>query len=148
MEDILSQISSLQILKDLYGGGSQKHFQTLYLQFQVRMVKEEIRFELVQDVGKNVTVLKSVKFNVSNDWHTVEIDYRKGRLKLTVDHINKHAQMLGEIGNIEFKRECQKLASYFFSRTSTKLLIKKLTEIAYKFLTLLSHFELSLYICM
>ena len=59
------------------------------------MVKEEIRFELVPDVGKNVTVLKSVKFNVSNDWHNVELDYRKGRIKLTVDHHNKHAQMFG-----------------------------------------------------
>ncbi|XP_045517931.1 contactin-associated protein-like 2 isoform X1 [Pieris brassicae] len=63
--------------------------------FEVRMVKEEIRFELVPDLGKNVTVLKSVKFNVSNDWHTVELDYRKGRIKLTVDHHNKHAQMFG-----------------------------------------------------
>ncbi|KAM3960760.1 axotactin [Aphomia sociella] len=63
--------------------------------WEVRMVKEEIRFELVPDVGKNVTVLKSVKFNVSNDWHTVEIDYRKGRIKLTVDYHNKHAQMFG-----------------------------------------------------
>jgi hypothetical protein len=60
------------------------------------MVKEEIRFELVPDVGKNVTVLKSVKFNVSNDWHNVELDYRKGRIKLTVDHHNKHAQMFGK----------------------------------------------------
>lgn len=63
--------------------------------WEVRMVKEEIRFELVPDVGKNVTVLKSVKFNVSNDWHNVELDYRKGRIKLTVDHHNKHAQMFG-----------------------------------------------------
>lgn len=63
--------------------------------WEVRMVKEEIRFELVPDVGKNVTVLKSVKFNVSNDWHTLELDYRKGRIKLTVDHHNKHAQMFG-----------------------------------------------------
>lgn len=64
--------------------------------FQVRMVKEEIRFELVPDVGKNVTVLKSVKFNVSSDWHNVELDYRKGRIKLTVDYHNKHAQMFGK----------------------------------------------------
>ncbi|CAG5025078.1 unnamed protein product [Parnassius apollo] len=63
--------------------------------WEVRMVKEEIRFELVPDIGTNVTVLKSVKFNVSNDWHTVELDYRKGRIKLTVDNHNKHAQMFG-----------------------------------------------------
>ncbi|XP_026732493.1 contactin-associated protein-like 5 [Trichoplusia ni] len=63
--------------------------------WEVRMVKEEIRFELVSDVGKNVTVLKSVKFNVSNDWHNVELDYRKGRIKMTVDHHNKHVQMFG-----------------------------------------------------
>ncbi|PZC82361.1 hypothetical protein B5X24_HaOG210664 [Helicoverpa armigera] len=65
--------------------------------WEVRMVKEEIRFELVSDVGKNVTSvnLKSVKFNVSNDWHNVELDYRKGRIKMTVDHHNKHVQMFG-----------------------------------------------------
>ncbi|XP_045536292.1 contactin-associated protein like 5-3 [Papilio machaon] len=63
--------------------------------WEVRMVKEEIRFELVPDIGTNVTVLKSVKFNVSNDWHTVELDYRKGRIKLSVDSHNKHAQMFG-----------------------------------------------------
>lgn len=67
-----------------------------YCQFQVRMVKEEIRFELVSDVGKNVSVLKSVKFNVSNDWHNVELDYRKGRIRLTVDHYNKQVQMFGK----------------------------------------------------
>ena len=64
------------------------------------MVKEEIRFELVPDVGKNVTVLKSVKFNESNDWHAIELDYRKGRIKLTVDHHNKHAQMFGTFYHI------------------------------------------------
>lgn len=63
--------------------------------WEVRMVKEEIRFELVSDVGKNVSVLKSVKFNVSHDWHNVELDYRKGRIRLTVDHHNKHVQMFG-----------------------------------------------------
>ncbi|CAB3260316.1 unnamed protein product [Arctia plantaginis] len=63
--------------------------------WEVRMVKEEIRFELVSDVGKNVSVLKSVKFNVSNDWHNVELDYRKGRIRLTVDHYNKQVQMFG-----------------------------------------------------
>lgn len=64
------------------------------------MVKEEIRFELVPDIGTNITVLKSVKFNVSNDWHTVELDYRKGRIKLTVDRHNKHAQMFGKYFNL------------------------------------------------
>ncbi|KAH9638999.1 hypothetical protein HF086_000925 [Spodoptera exigua] len=63
--------------------------------WEVRMVKEEIRFELVSDVSKNVTALKSVKFNVSNDWHNVELDYRKGRIKMTVDQHNKHVQMFG-----------------------------------------------------
>lgn len=60
------------------------------------MVKEEIRFELVSDVGKNVTVLKSVKFDANNDWHTVELEYTKGRFKLTVDNHNKPAQMFGK----------------------------------------------------
>ncbi|KAI8426434.1 hypothetical protein MSG28_005270, partial [Choristoneura fumiferana] len=61
--------------------------------WEVRMVKEEIRFELVSDVGKNVTVLKSVKFDPNNDWHTVELEYTKGRFKLTVDNHNKPAQI-------------------------------------------------------
>ncbi|XP_049874531.1 axotactin isoform X2 [Pectinophora gossypiella] len=62
--------------------------------WEVRMVKEEIRFELVPDVGNNL--VKSVKFNVSKDWHTVVLDYRKGRIKLTVDSPqNKPAEMFG-----------------------------------------------------
>ncbi|KAI8426433.1 hypothetical protein MSG28_005270, partial [Choristoneura fumiferana] len=94
--------------------------------WEVRMVKEEIRFELVSDVGKNVTVLKSVKFDPNNDWHTVELEYTKGRFKLTVDNHNKPAQMFGYIGQnchfATFRKTCEELALLGYTRNDVYLI--------------------------
>lgn len=61
----------------------------------MRVVKEEIRFELVPDAGNNVTHLTSVKFDTRGTWHTVELVYKDGGINLIVDFKNKQAQMFG-----------------------------------------------------
>lgn len=54
--------------------------------WEVRVVNEDIRFELVSDPKtNNVTELISVKHGPVGMWHTVEVSYLAGELKLTVD---------------------------------------------------------------
>lgn len=55
--------------------------------WELRVVNEDIRFELVADPKtNNVTELISVKHGPVGMWHSVEVSYLAGELKLTVDH--------------------------------------------------------------
>nr|CAD7256084.1 unnamed protein product [Timema shepardi] len=63
--------------------------------WEVRVVTDEIRFELVPNTANNVTHLTAVKFDNRGGWHAVELSYVKGEVKLTVDHKNKNVQLFG-----------------------------------------------------
>lgn len=62
---------------------------------QIRTVSEEVRFELVPDNNKNLTHLTSIKFDARGHWHTVQLTYAKGELRLEVDYRAKDAQLFG-----------------------------------------------------
>lgn len=63
--------------------------------WEVRVVNEEIRFELIPDAkSNNVTQLISVKHSPLGMWHTVEVNYAHGELKLTVDRRTQQIQPL------------------------------------------------------
>lgn len=54
--------------------------------WEIRVVNDDIRFELVPDSkANNVTELISVKHGPVGMWHNVEVSYVAGELKLTVD---------------------------------------------------------------
>lgn len=55
------------------------------------MVNNEIRFELTPSVGKNVTQLTTVKYDLNNEgsWHKVWLNYTKGIISLSIDDNNK-----------------------------------------------------------
>lgn len=74
------------------------------------MFKGEIRFELVPDSGKNVTHLTYVKYDTNGTWHTVELEYKEGDIKLTVDYKNKETQMFGKVFII-------KISDFFIVKT-------------------------------
>lgn len=40
---------------------------------QLRLVNDEIRFELTPDQTKNTTHLTTVKYDARDEWHTVSI---------------------------------------------------------------------------
>ncbi|XP_048515012.1 uncharacterized protein LOC105689244 isoform X2 [Athalia rosae] len=62
--------------------------------WEVRLVNDEIRFELVPDLTKNVTLLTTVKFPPHNtSWHAVELNYTRGELNLQVDYRNKQSKL-------------------------------------------------------
>ncbi|XP_068991293.1 axotactin isoform X2 [Neodiprion pinetum] len=62
--------------------------------WEVRLVNDEIRFELVPDVKNNVTHITSVHFPPHNtSWHAVELNYTKGELSLQVDYRNKKSKL-------------------------------------------------------
>ncbi|XP_039285766.1 contactin-associated protein-like 5 [Nilaparvata lugens] len=63
--------------------------------WEVRLVNEEIRFELVPDVTKNVTHLTTLKYENKGAWHTVELNYTRGELGLAVDFKHKEADLYG-----------------------------------------------------
>ncbi|XP_014243197.1 contactin-associated protein like 5-1 isoform X3 [Cimex lectularius] len=52
--------------------------------WELKIVNDELRFELVPDSMKNVTYLLSVKVETKNVWHSVEVLYLKGEVALTV----------------------------------------------------------------
>lgn len=58
-------------------------------------MNDELRYELVPDLSKNITHLTTVKFDSRGSWHMVELTYVKGELKLMVDYKHKEAQLFG-----------------------------------------------------
>ncbi|KAK6631049.1 hypothetical protein RUM44_003221 [Polyplax serrata] len=59
----------------------------------LRVVNDEVRFELVPDLSKNVTHLTTIKFDSRGSWHVVALSYYKGNLKLSVDFKEKKSQL-------------------------------------------------------
>lgn len=66
---------------------------------QLRVVNEEMRFEIVPKSGENTSQVVSMTFNAKGAWHRVEIDYKEQMLYLDIDYkfIRRH-----EVGAIEF----------------------------------------------
>lgn len=65
-----------------------------FLCSQLRLVNDEIRFNLIPVITENVTVSSSVKFPPYNtSWHAVELNYTKGELSILVDYRNKQTKM-------------------------------------------------------
>lgn len=64
--------------------------------WEIRVVNEDIRFELVADPKSNnvTTELISVKLGPVGVWHTVDVNYLAGELKLTVDNRIQQTQPL------------------------------------------------------
>lgn len=63
--------------------------------WEVRVVNDQIRFELFPEMGKNVTHITTVTFDSRANWHNVDLSYAKGEVKLTVDYRFKQAQLFG-----------------------------------------------------
>ncbi|XP_054286354.1 axotactin-like isoform X2 [Macrosteles quadrilineatus] len=64
-------------------------------QWELRMVNEEIRFEIIPEINKNITHLTTVKFDTKDEWHTVELIYNHGQVDLMVDYKSKTADLFG-----------------------------------------------------
>lgn len=61
----------------------------------MRVVNEEIRFELVPLNSENVTHLSSVRFDPRGAWHSVELRYVAEQLSLTVDYRHHTSELFG-----------------------------------------------------
>ncbi|XP_014284802.1 axotactin isoform X2 [Halyomorpha halys] len=62
--------------------------------WELRLVNDELRFELVFESKKNFTHLITVKYDTTTSWHTVELVYYRGEVSLTVDYTHKQAQLV------------------------------------------------------
>lgn len=63
--------------------------------FQLRLVNDEMRFQLIPVMTENITVSASVKFPPNNNisWHAVELNYTKGELNILVDYRHKQGKL-------------------------------------------------------
>ncbi|KAK2576796.1 hypothetical protein KPH14_005433 [Odynerus spinipes] len=62
--------------------------------WELRLVNDEIRFQLIPVLTENITVSAAVKFPPYNtSWHAVELNYTKGELNILVDYRNKQSKL-------------------------------------------------------
>lgn len=61
----------------------------------MRLVNDEMRFQLIPVLNENITVSASVKFPTDNttSWHALELNYTKGELNILVDYRHKQGKL-------------------------------------------------------
>lgn len=67
---------------------------------QIRLSADKLSFDLVPDILNNVTLSTVVKINRATSWHSVELDYKEGEIKFSVDYQHHRSQMYGLTFNI------------------------------------------------
>ncbi|KAM7357468.1 axotactin isoform 3-T7 [Cochliomyia hominivorax] len=68
--------------------------------WEIRLSADKLSFDLVPDVLNNVTLSTVVKINRATSWHSVELDYKDGEIKFSVDYQYHRSQMYGLKFNI------------------------------------------------
>ncbi|XP_073839835.1 axotactin isoform X2 [Musca autumnalis] len=68
--------------------------------WEIRLAADKLCFDLVPNVQNNVTLAIVVKINRATSWHSVELDYRDGEIKFTVDYHHQRTEMYGLTFNI------------------------------------------------
>ncbi|XP_030373394.1 uncharacterized protein LOC115623264 [Scaptodrosophila lebanonensis] len=68
--------------------------------WEIRLTSDKLSFDLVPDVNNNVTHSTTIKINRSTSWHSVELNYKGGEIKFTVDYRHTLSQMFGLTFNI------------------------------------------------
>ncbi|XP_034483317.1 uncharacterized protein LOC117788614 isoform X2 [Drosophila innubila] len=68
--------------------------------WEIRLSSDKLSFDLVPDVNNNVTHSTTIKINRATSWHSVELDYKKGEIRFTVDYRHTLSQMFGLTFNI------------------------------------------------
>ncbi|KAL9910678.1 axotactin isoform 3-T7 [Glossina fuscipes fuscipes] len=68
--------------------------------WEIRLTSDKLSFDLVPDILNNLTISTVVKINRATSWHSVELDYKGGEIKFTVDYQHQKSQMYGLTFNI------------------------------------------------
>ncbi|KAH8410696.1 hypothetical protein KR222_005144 [Zaprionus bogoriensis] len=68
--------------------------------WEIRLSSDKLSFDLVPDVNNNVTHSTTIKINRATSWHSVELDYKEGEIRFTVDYRHTDSQMFGLTFNI------------------------------------------------
>ncbi|XP_043070141.1 axotactin isoform X1 [Drosophila bipectinata] len=68
--------------------------------WEIRLTSDKLSFDLVPDVNNNVTHSTTIKINRATSWHSVELDYKLGEIRFTVDYRHTLSQMYGLTFNI------------------------------------------------
>ncbi|XP_075160242.1 axotactin isoform X2 [Haematobia irritans] len=68
--------------------------------WEIRLAADKLSFDLVPDALNNVTIPTVVKISRATSWHSVELDYRDGEIRFSVDYQHHRTQMYGLTFNI------------------------------------------------
>ncbi|XP_017127336.1 uncharacterized protein LOC108146046 isoform X1 [Drosophila elegans] len=68
--------------------------------WEIRLTSDKLSFDLVPDVNNNITHSTTIKINRATSWHSVELDYKLGEIRFTVDYRHTLSQMYGLTFNI------------------------------------------------
>ncbi|XP_037944033.1 contactin-associated protein-like 4 isoform X2 [Teleopsis dalmanni] len=68
--------------------------------WEIRLTSDKLSFDLIPDVTNNVTHATVIKISRATSWHSVELDYKAGEIKFTVDYHHTLSQMFGLTFNI------------------------------------------------
>ncbi|XP_049315176.1 axotactin isoform X4 [Bactrocera dorsalis] len=68
--------------------------------WEIRLSSDKLSFDLVPDLGSNLTHSTVIKVNRATSWHSVELDYKAGEITFTVDYHLRQSQMFGLTFNI------------------------------------------------
>ncbi|XP_053955451.1 axotactin isoform X1 [Anastrepha ludens] len=68
--------------------------------WEIRLSSDKLSFDLVPDLGSNLTHSTVIKINRATSWHSVELDYKAGEITFTVDYHLRQSQMFGLTFNI------------------------------------------------
>ncbi|XP_036336765.1 uncharacterized protein LOC118746897 isoform X1 [Rhagoletis pomonella] len=68
--------------------------------WEIRLASDKLSFDLVPDLGSNLTHSTAIKINRATSWHSVELDYKAGEITFTVDYHLTQSQMFGLTFNI------------------------------------------------
>lgn len=62
---------------------------------QIRLASDELSFDFMPDVTSNVTNPIKIPIESATKWHAVELSYKNGEIKFTVDYRKSLSKMFG-----------------------------------------------------
>lgn len=62
---------------------------------QIRLASDELSFDFMPDVTNNITNPIKIPIESATKWHAIELSYKNGEIKFTVDYRKSQSKMFG-----------------------------------------------------
>lgn len=70
---------------------------------QIRLASDELSFDFMPDVTNNISNPIKIPIESATKWHAIELSYKNGEIKFTVDYRKSQSKMFGLSLNIGHK---------------------------------------------